>query len=308
MKYAPILLFTYNRPKHTIKTIESLKDNILAIHSNLFIYSDGPKSEEDRHLVNEVRKFIYNITGFKEVKIIKRDINFGLSKNIINGVTEMCNKYGKVIVLEDDLITSPYFLNFMNDGIDLYHNKHNVSSIHGYVYPTSFNLPNNFFIKGADCWGWATWSSAWSHFEIDGAKLLKEIECNKLQKTFNFDNTFDYYQMLQDQVNGKNDSWAIRWYASTFLKNMYTLYPGKSLITNFGFDNTGTHSGKTKMFKQSFYNNKIIIKSIPIEQSKIAYNAFIKYFKKNKLYSSKFRRYIKKYIPLFIFKLVKKIY
>ena len=172
MKYAPILLFTYNRPKHTIKTIESLKDNILAIHSNLFIYSDGPKSEEDRHLVNEVRKFIYNITGFKEVKIIKRDINFGLSKNIINGVTEMCNKYGKVIVLEDDLITSPYFLNFMNDGIDLYHNKHNVSSIHGYVYPTSFNLPNNFFIKGADCWGWATWSSAWSHFEIDGAKFF----------------------------------------------------------------------------------------------------------------------------------------
>lgn len=306
MNYAPILLFTYNRPEHTLSTINALKNNILASHSVLFIYSDGPKSEKDKYLVNQVRFILNNIEGFKKIIIINREFNLGLSKNIINGVSEMCNKYGKVIVLEDDLITSPYFLNFMNDGIDMYHKNPNVSSIHGYVYPTSCNLPNNFFIKGADCWGWATWSTAWSHFEIDGLKLLKEIKLNRLQKKFNFDNTFDYYQMLHDQVNGKNDSWAIRWYASSFLKNMYTLYPGKSLILNFGFDNTGIHSDKTKMFNQLLSNNLIIVNNIPVEQSKIAYSAFITYFKKNKLYNTKIKKYIKTFIPSFFFKLVRK--
>ena len=290
MDYAPILLFTYNRLEHTKRTIEHLVKNDLAKYSFLYIYSDGPKNSFEHDIIEELRNYLKSVVGFKKVNIICRYENYGLAKNIISGVTEVCNEYGKVIVLEDDIITSSYFLNFMNDGIDKYHTMPNVSSIHGFVYPTNINLPETFFIKGADCWGWATWSSAWSCFEFDGSKLLNEIKNNKLQKEFNFKNTFDYYQMLEDQVNGKNDSWAIRWYASCFLKNMYTLYPGKSLVVNFGFDNSGIHSGETNIFNQTLFKNKINVKSIPIAQSDIGYKAFMTYFKKNKFYNSKLKK------------------
>jgi hypothetical protein len=185
----------------------------------------------------------------------------------------------------------------MNEAINKYINNKSVGSIHGYVYPTNENLPNTFFIKGADCWGWATWSSAWSKFEIDGKKLLKQLKTNSLKKEFNFNNTFDYVQMLEDQVVGKNDSWAIRWYASCFLNNLYTLYPGKSLVSNIGFDNSGTHSGKSNIFNQNIFTEKISLENISVENSPIAHNAFINYFKRQKSYNSNFEKLIKYIIP-----------
>ena len=295
MKLAPIILFTYNRLEHTKYTITALKNNFLASISDIYIFSDAPKNDTHKNDVIKVRNFLKQITGFNKVEIIERNINFGLSNNIIEGVTEICNKHGKVIVIEDDVITSPYFLLFMNEGINKYINHEKVCSIHGYVYPTQFILPNTFFLKGADCWGWATWTSAWSKFEINGKKLLNEIKGKSLEKEFNFNNSFDYVQMLTDQVEGKNNSWAIRWYASCFLKNLYTLYPGKSLISNNGFDDSGTHSGKSNVFNQEIYSEKIIIEDIPVENSLIAYNAFINYFRKQNFYNRIFKKTIKKY-------------
>lgn len=244
MSLSPIVLFVYNRPEHTKKTLKALQENILASDSELFIYSDASKDESSVVKVNEVRTLIANVTGFKNVTVTEQETNQGLANSIINGVTEVVNKYGRIIVLEDDLVTSSYFLTFMNDALEAYQDELKVVSIHGYIYPIE-GLPSTFFIKGADCWGWATWKNAWDVFERDGVKLLKELESAGLEATADFNNSYGYTKMLKDQIHDKNDSWAIRWYMSAFLKNMLTLYPGCSLVKNIGNDNSGTHSGRT---------------------------------------------------------------
>lgn len=175
---APIVLFVYNRPWHTRKTIGALIKNNLAKESELIIYSDAAKTSEVEKDVMEVRRFIHSIIGFKAVQIIERSKNWGLANSIIDGVCSVVNKYGKIIVLEDDLVTSPYFLNFMNEALNHYENNNEVISIHGYVYPID-NLPETFFLKGADCWGWATWKEGWALFESDGMKLLDNLTKKK---------------------------------------------------------------------------------------------------------------------------------
>ena len=238
--YAPIVLFVYNRLNHTKRTLEALKKNNLADKSHLYIFSDGSKNTSDIEKVNSVREYIQNIDGFKKVEVIEKDKNMGLAKSIINGVTEIVNLYGKIIVLEDDLETSPYFLTYMNEGLKLYEDNPKVISIHGYIYPIT-GLPESFFIKGADCWGWATWSNSWKIFESDGKKLHNELVKKNLQKDADFNNSYEYTKMLEDQINGKNNSWAVRWYMSAFLNDKLSLYPGKSYVQNIGHDIDATH-------------------------------------------------------------------
>ena len=172
MTQAPIILFVYNRHEHTKKTIETLQLNHLASENNLYIFFDGYKNENDRIKVEIVRSYVKSISGFKSITIVERKKNLGLAESVITGVNEIINRYGKAIVLEDDLITSPYFLKYMNDALDLYENIDEVVSIHGYIYPVKKELPETFFIRGADCWGWATWKRGWDIFEYDGKKLL----------------------------------------------------------------------------------------------------------------------------------------
>lgn len=280
MSYAPIVLFVYNRLEHTKRTVEALRMNDLSIASDLYIYSDGAKDIHSETKVKNVRDYLTTISGFKSIKIIKSNINLGLANSIINGVTEIVNRFGNIIVLEDDHITSPFFLRFMNQALEMYKDEKEVASIHGYIYPIT-ELPETFFIKGADCWGWATWSRAWQYFEPDGKKLMKIIRSNKIKKDFNFNNSYDYFRMLENQIEGKNDSWAIRWYASAFINNMYTLYPGQSLVYNSGNDGTGTHS------KSSFnYNVKLAQK---INLNKIAILENIENRKKFEIYFNKLK-------------------
>ncbi len=250
MELAPIVLFVYNRLWHTQKTIEALQKNELASKSELFIYADGAKSKKSSTQVLEVRNYIKKVDGFSKVTIIERDKNWGLANSIIDGVTQIVNKYESVIVLEDDLVTSPFFLRYMNSALELYKDNNEVISIHGYQYPLkhSQNLPNTFFIKGADCWGWSTWMRGWDLFESDGQKLLDELKFRGLQKETDFNNSFGYTKMLKDQIKGKNNSWAIRWYMSAFLKNKLTLYPKQSLVQNIGFDGSGSHCSSTGRF------------------------------------------------------------
>jgi len=245
---APIVLFIYNRPWHTQQTVETLQKNELANESELFIYSDAAKNEQASESVNAVREYIKTINGFKEITIILRDKNWGLADSIIDGVTKIVNEYGRIIVLEDDLVTSPYFLKFMNEGLTMYENEDKVASIHGYIYPID-NLPNTFFIKGADCWGWATWKRAWDIFESNGEKILDELKSRRLEKEADFNNSYGFTQMLKDQIKGKNNSWAVRWYMSAFLKDMLTLYPGKSYVQNIGNDDSGTHCCVSDIFR-----------------------------------------------------------
>jgi len=293
---APIALFVYNRLHHTKKVIEALKKNTLAPATSLIIFSDGPKNNEDSlKKVAELREYIYTISGFKSVEIIKRLENMGLARSIISGVTGVIEKYGQVIVVEDDLITSPHFLKYMNDGLEIYKNDNKVISIHGYVYPVKEQLPETFFLKGADCWGWATWKRGWDLFEADGQKLLRELEVKKLIKEFDFDNSYPYTKMLRDQIRGNNNSWAIRWYASAFLKNKLTLYPGKSLIANIGFDGSGTHCGSEEGSNQAVQieNISVDVSRIEIKEDVKARTIITKYFRKNYSLLPKILRYLK---------------
>lgn len=272
-KLAPIVLFVYKRLKHTRQTLEALQKNDLASKSELIIYSDSAKNQNDLEKVAKVREYIKNIDGFKKIIIRKTKENIGLANSIINGVTKVVNEYGKIIVLEDDLVTSRFFLRFMNEALVAYKDEPRVASIHGYIYPIK-NLPETFFIKGADCWGWATWNNKWSIFESDGKKLLDNVKKKNLEREINFNDSYNYTKMLKNQIMGKNDSWAIRWYVSAFLKNMVTLYPGQSYVQNIGFDNEATHAKtKTVLFKINLVNrfkfSKIAVNEDFVSRKKI---------------------------------------
>ena len=275
MELAPIVLFVYDRPWHTKQTVEALQKNESANKSELYIYSDDARNVGAKKNVDAVRAYIDRIKGFKKITIVKREKNWGLANSIIDGVTKIVNEYGKIIILEDDLVTSPYFLRFMNEGLNIYEKEKEVASIHGYIYPIE-DLPDTFFIKGADCWGWATWKDRWDIFEHDGQKLLYELNLRALEREADFNDSYGFTQMLKNQIIGKNNSWAIRWYMSAFLKNMLTLYPGKSYVQNIGTDNSGTHSSETKLFKINLNYQLSLIKINIIEdiESKKKMEAF----------------------------------
>ena len=230
MIYAPILLFVYNRPKHVRQAISSLLQNPLAAESDLYIYSDQAKDPNSESAVKEIRNYIHTIKGFKSIVIIERETNQGLARNIIDGVTTQIARYGRVIVLEDDLMVAPYFLSFMNDALEMYKDEPQIGHIQACDFTQDPTLPDTFLIKWTGSWGWGTWARAWKHFNPDGKALLSELEQRKLTRTFDFDGTYGYTRMLRRQTEGKNNSWAIRWNASLFLKDILSLNVGRSLV------------------------------------------------------------------------------
>lgn len=278
MKFAPIILFVYNRPDHTRQTVEALRKNLLAEESELIIFSDAAKNQGDKIQVSQVRQYLKTIRGFKNIRIKERPDNCGLAKSIISGVAQTVNAYGKIIVLEDDLITSPYFLKYMNDALAYYEANLSVISVSGYSYPVKAKLPETYFLKGADCWGWATWKRGWDLFESDGRKLLSEINDKNLSYAFNYNNSYPFTKMLEDQIQGRVDSWAIRWQASAFAKNKLTLYPGQPLVKNIGLDNSGTHCSNSIKYDTVIASRPINIKEIPVAESAFAVKAIVKYF------------------------------
>lgn len=275
---APIVLFVYNRLDHARRTVEALQKNVLAHESELFVFSDAPKSEEQAGAVRDVRQYLRQITGFRSVTIVDRKTNLGLARSIIDGVTTVLKKYARIIVLEDDMVTSPYFLTYMNEALEKYADDDRVASIHGYVYPVEQALPAAFFLLGADCWGWATWRRGWAWFNPDGAYLLAELKRRKLIRAFDFNGTYPYTAMLKDQIKGANDSWAVRWYASTFLAGKLTLYPGRSLVHNIGNDNSGVHCGESSYWDSELSQRPISLNDITVEPSHKAHQAFEKFF------------------------------
>jgi hypothetical protein len=286
---SPIILFIYNRPGYTLKTLQALKNNYLADQSALFIYADGPlakASDIEKNNILEARKIAISEKWCRTNTIIESETNNGLANSVINGVSKIVSEYGKAIVLEDDIVTSPYFLNYMNDGLDLFQTEKRVISIHGYIYPAKKKLPDYFFIKGADCWGWATWKRGWDIFNPDSEYLLNELKQKKLEKSFNFNNTYNYTGMLQDQIDGKISSWAIRWYASAFLADMYTLYPGKSFIQNIGMDGSGAHSGNTRIYDTELIKNYTGITIHEVTESIRAKKIIMNYFSYNSFISN----------------------
>lgn len=245
---APIVLFVYNRPWHTQKTIEALQKNRLAIGSELFIYSDAPKTEIDRCSVDKVRDYINSIDGFKKITVIKREKNWGLANSIIDGVTNIVERYGKIIVLEDDLVTSPNFLPFMNNALDFYQGKPIIYSVTGFSFSSEFmgfsaEMAGDVYVNIRPMsWGWATWKDRWSGIDWEMKGYNKFMSSREKVREFNRGGS-DLAYMLKSQMNGRLDSWYIRWCYDSFLKGKYTVYPKISFVNNVGHDNTGVHCG-----------------------------------------------------------------
>jgi hypothetical protein len=241
--FAPIALFVYNRPQHTARTLKFLQQNELAAESRLFIFSDGAKTDADQEMVDKVRDLIKDADGFKSVEIIKRKENMGLANSIIAGVSKLVADYGQVIVFEDDLISSPYTLTYFNESLNRYRQEEKVMHIGAYMYNLKAeNLPETFFYRAATSWGWATWDRAWKHFEPNIDKLMDQFNAAD-KRAFSIDHTMNFWKQMKDFKNGRNNSWAIRWYASIFLKKGLTLNPSQSLVNNIGHDGSGIHSG-----------------------------------------------------------------
>lgn len=278
MKLAPIVIFCYNRVLHLQQTVNALLLNEEAVNSDLIIYSDGSRSEKDDAAIKAVRSYVHQISGFASVKVVERPFNFGLAKNVIEGVTEIVNQYGSIIVLEDDAESGPYFLRFMNEGLTRYADNNDVACLCGYIYPLKKKVPDAFFLYGADCTAWATWKDQWALFEPDGQKILNAIERQNSSWRFEFDGSYPYVQMLKDQITGKNNSWAIRWYGSAFIHNKLTLYPGKPLIRDIGWDNSGDNCEVNESFNVELCVDPISLDGIKVVHSKQGYNAFRDFF------------------------------
>ena len=295
MNCAPILLFVYNRPEHTRRCIESLTRNALAADSTLYIYADGAKDTTQQTAVDEVRSYLRTISGFKTVNLIERKENWGLARNIIDGVTTQVNHYGKVIVLEDDLVVAPYFLQFMNDALETYKDEPKVGHIQACDFTQDPSLPDTFLIKWTGSWGWATWERAWKHFNPDGKALLEELEQRKLTYTFDFNGKYGFTRMLRRQIEGKNNSWAIRWNASLFLKDILSLNVGRSLVQNEGFDGSGTNCGGGGLYASNLHLAPLPVQKIsPIEENKAARQAFVRYYARTNSFWAKAIRRIKR--------------
>jgi hypothetical protein len=241
--FTPICLFTYNRLNETKQTIESLKRNFLAPESELIIFSDGSKNMESSSKVSAVREYLHTITGFKSIRIIESTENKGLANSIINGVSQILKEYSTVIVLEDDLITAPNFLNFMNQALQFYENKKSVLSISGYSF-TMKHFKNYSFDSSFGCrassWGWAIWKDRWNQIDWD-VKDYSNFRWNILKRLkFNRGGS-DMARMLDKQMSGKGNSWAIRFCYHQFKYGLHDVFPTKSKIINIGFSPEGSN-------------------------------------------------------------------
>lgn len=255
---APIALFVYNRPEHTRRTLKFLQANLLADESRLFIYADAAKTDADEENVKAVSDLISKVEGFLSVKIIAQKQNLGLAESIIKGVSELVNEYGKVIVFEDDLLSSPYTLQYFNEALAQYQNEDTVMHISAYMYPLAYadDLPETFLYRAVHSWGWATWKRAWIHFNPDIDNLIQQFDAQKINQ-FSIEGKMNFWNQMKGFKARKNNSWAIRWYASVFLNQGLSLNPSKSLINNIGHDGTGIHSNVENTYSVSIHQHAI---------------------------------------------------
>lgn len=294
MTCAPVVLFAYNRPEHLRRCIASLQANALAAESELFVFSDGPKGEADREAVAAVRRCLRGVAGFRRVSVVERAANMGLAPNVISGVTDVVGRYGRVIVLEDDLVVAPHFLRFMNDALEVYKDEERVGHIQACDF-THAPLPDTFLIQWTGSWGWATWERAWRLFNPDGAALLRELEERGLSRRFDFNGAYPFTRMLRRQAAGRNSSWAIRWNASLFLRGVLSLNVGKSLVANAGFDGSGTHCGGGGLYHSDLWTGPLPVAPIaPVEEERAARRAYEAYYRRTNGFWAKAARRIRR--------------
>ena len=279
MTLAPIVLFVYNRPLHTRQTIEALQKNELAKHSELFVFSDNTKTDSDNMYVAEVRKYLRDIVGFKTVTIVERETNYGLANNIISGVSDVVNRFGRVIVLEDDILVSCHFLKHMNNALEFYKDEKSVMHISSYMFQVDKDgLKASFFTRQSFCWGWGTWKRSWSCFKKDSDEYIRLFDESMIME-FNLGGVYNFWNQMLLNHQKKIDTWAIFWYASIFLQNGYCLQFRDSMSRNIGFDGSGVNCQPTDLYELEIsddvpdieYDREVILSSAGLRAIKQFY-------------------------------------
>ena len=284
---SPIAFFCYNRPEHTRRTLEALKANYGASQSRLIVFSDSPRDEKSAEGVRQVREYLSHLDGFASIEIIEREENYGCAKNIILGITQVAREFGRVIIVEDDILTSPYFLTYMNEALELYKDDDKAGTVNGYLDPMwacpGEEMPQSFFRWGVGVWGWGTWQRSWCSYEYDAWKLLQRIKAAGREDEFNFGLKHKpNSKTLEDQGMGYVGTWDYQLVASMFLHGRLSLVPGRTLTNNIGFDETGVHCGRLDYDK---VNLKLAdeyepLRKIPVEVDEHIGSNYIQAFKK----------------------------
>jgi Glycosyl transferase family 2 len=285
---APVAVFVYARPEHTRVTLNSLRANIGAEDTEVFVYSDAAKTKESEAIVEEVRALVRGFQGFKSLVLIERQHNLGLAASIKDGVTDLCGRFGRAIILEDDLCTSPYFLDFMNDALDRYESDTRVMHVSGYVYPVEGTLAETFLLRIPMCWGWATWARAWERYS---EVVPRGRERYSLKRYLNFGGSADFWDQIYLNERGRIKTWFVFWYLTLARLDGMALFPKHSLVRNIGNDGTGVHNVNSDAFDVRLAETRIKVHEIPIGEDAQVYKMHQKYFKKHAVpFAMKLRR------------------
>ena len=275
----PIVLFAYNRPEHTRLVLEALARNELASVCDLIVYSDAPRGPDDVAGVEAVRRLLERVDGFRAVRVVKRESNLGLAGNIMDGVGEAVKKYGRVVVLEDDVVTSPHFLTFMRDALETYAEDPRVMHISACRYPV--RVPEaegeTFFLRVPLCWGWATWDRAWTGFTRD-LEVFSSFD-QEDRRRFDFEHTHGYWKQAQGNLDGRMRTWFVFWYARLFKTNGLALFPRRALAKNIGHDGSGVHCGASKKYDIELSDRAVKVARRQVVESAAIERAHRRYFK-----------------------------
>lgn len=271
---APIVFFAFNRPDHTLRSLQALQRNPLAARSVLYIYADGPRPDEtDEGLerIREVRRIIASEQWCGRVVLRPRDKNVGLIVGLPSGISEVLEEHDRVIVIEDDVVVSPGFLEYMNTALDLYADDERVMHVSGYLSP--IDIPDDypettFFYNHTTCWGWGTWRRAWQYFTRDGARLMREIDVSGRKKYVNLDNSYEYYWSMRYLDEGRYQDWNVYWHVAVTLRGGHCLHPVRSLTVNTGFDGSGVHCQEDVDYRAPAVAEHLPIRKIPVEEDR----------------------------------------
>jgi hypothetical protein len=244
--HAPIALFVYARPEHTRRTVEALLQNPLCASSELVIYSDGPRGSEDIHMVGEVRAYVGGISGFGKITVVERAENIGLAQNITRGVTEILKRSGRVIVLEDDIVVTQRFLDYMNIALEKYVHVEKVGSIAGSAFPTPmwFRPEGDYLYRVPLCWGWGTWADRWADIDLSRENLLSLSPAER--RYLDLSGAAEFTRQVDLNISGEISTWFIYWYIAMMRAGRLTVYPARPIARNAGHDGTGQNTGRSR--------------------------------------------------------------
>lgn len=296
---APIAFFAFNRPRHAERTLRALSACPEAIESDLHVFVDGPRSPDEKRLTDETWEIARSAAGFRSVRAHRSVANAGLFHSITSGISSILSNNASVIVVEDDILVAPGYLRYMNCGLAKYEHDSRVGSIHGYVPPLP-GIPESFFLRGGDCWGWATWKDRWEVFSADATSLLAAIVKRGLLEQFASTHGWQSVVQLAKRVQGRSQSWAILWHASLFLHQMHTLHPPRSLVHNIGNDGSGTHARSGSLNDTAFLAHDTGPMPTNVVQDEFAAHALSTFLDTNAVSRMP--------LPLFVSRLLLKVY